>query len=317
MTFFGASKRTGVRLAAVAILLCAMFVAASTALAAGQREATSPLATSGGGTFSALEQLVSDEPAAHIVGLAPEHSADMARLGMHPIRPGHAPAPDGNALGTSNAFMSVNPEVVAPSTMGAFGTLASSFAPTELVDYYLNGVVAATFAADANGRLAVNVSTGTGTGYITIEAVGQTSAKRAGGVTYVSDSAPTVTGLNAAPHAVVASGSATINLYRLRYTTSSPVTIARTGVMLGTVTTNTRGRFNAVVTVPAGANGSAVYSSYGATAGSLAGQSVEERSDAGPPPEGDQNPSRGFIDRPIAPETGGAFMLFSGEGFQP
>src|SRR4029079_15954961 len=174
--------------------------------------------------------------------------------------------------------------------------LASSFAPSELVDYYINGAIAATFTADARGRLAVHLSTGTGPGYITIEAVGQTSGKRAGGVLYVSDTAPVVTGLNAAPHAVQASGSATINLYGLRYQPSEQVTIARNGVVLGTVTTNAGGRFNALVTVPAGPDGSAVYSSYDATAGSLAGQSVEERSDAGTPPEGDQNASRGFID---------------------
>src|SRR5207302_6306492 len=49
----------------------------------------------------------------------------------------------------------------------------------------------------------------------------------------------------------------------------------------------------------------------------LVGQSVEERADAGTPPQGDMNVSRAFWDRPVFPSTGGAYTGFVGEGFQP
>ena len=71
------------------------------------------------------------------------------------------------------------------------------------------------------------------------------------------------------------------------------------------------------VPVPAGTGASAVYSSDSGTVGSRAGQSIEERADAGTPPEGDQNVSRAYFDRPVFPAAGGASTAFVGEGFQP
>src|SRR5207302_4792275 len=100
------------------------------------------------------------------------HVLDLGRLGIRPTRtPRPAASPNGGALGTSNAFMSVTADVVPVSTTKALGTLFSSFTPSELIDYYLNGSLAGTFAADGNGHLGVYLNTGSG-GYITIEGVG-------------------------------------------------------------------------------------------------------------------------------------------------
>jgi hypothetical protein len=94
------------------------------------------------------------------------------------------------------------------------------------------------------------------------------------------------------------------------------VTIARNGVTLGTVTSDSNGGFFITVPVAAGADTSAIYSADSIAAGSLNGQSIEERADAGTPPQGDQNVSRAYFDRAVFPSTG-ATLGWVGEGFQP
>src|SRR5882757_3272791 len=84
------------------------------------------------------------------------HEIDLTRAGIMPI-PFNMPAllkmPDGAVVGSANAYMATTADVVPPSTTRAVGTLFSGFAPSETVNYYLNGSLAATFAADANGRV--------------------------------------------------------------------------------------------------------------------------------------------------------------------
>ena len=52
------------------------------------------------------------------------------------------------------------------------------------------------------------------------------------------------------------------------------------------------------------------------TAGSMTGVTVEERSDAGPPPAGDQNSARLFLDRAVLDSATGGTITLVGEGFQ-
>ena len=149
------------------------------------------------------------------------HVVDMGRLGIRPTQ--QSLAPDGGSLGSSNAFMSVSADVAPVSTARALGTVASSFTPAEPVDYYLNGVLAATFTADVNGRLGVFINSGSAEGFITVDARGQVSGKRAGGVAQLLVAAPTAPGLSVAPHAINPTGTSTINMMGTRYPASTVV----------------------------------------------------------------------------------------------
>jgi N-acetylneuraminic acid mutarotase len=260
-----------------------------------------------------------------------EHTIDMGQLGIHPLAVAIPPKnsgpvgipgaprlglPDGATIGTSNAIMVASPDVVSQSTTSAIGTLLANFTPAETVNYYLNGALAGAFVADASGRVAVGISTGAGQGYITMEGIGQTSGKRAGTIVQVLDAAPPVPGYAAAPHAVNSTASGTFYAYGYRFLASSTVNLTRNGVSLGTAATNAAGRF--FVTITPGNNGdtSAIYTAYTSTVGSMSGASVEERADAGTPPQGDQNPARAFVDRPIVASSTGGSMGIVGEGFQ-
>ena len=99
---------------------------------------------------------------------------DMAALDIPPLSaplplraPSVDPGPNGAAVGTSNAFLGITTEIVNQSTTNAFGTLASGFTPAESVQFWLNGALAGTFAASANGTVAVGINTGAGFGFIT------------------------------------------------------------------------------------------------------------------------------------------------------
>jgi hypothetical protein len=116
-----------------------------------------------------------------------DHVVDVTKVGVQPTP--YIPAPEGAALGTSNAYMAVSPDVSGLGT-NVIGTISSSFTPAENIDYYINGSLAATFPADVNGRLAVSISVTSGEGFLVFEAVGQVSGKHAGGVAYVSATAP-------------------------------------------------------------------------------------------------------------------------------
>ncbi|HMA36791.1 MAG TPA: hypothetical protein VKY74_20215, partial [Chloroflexia bacterium] len=272
-------------------------------------------------------------PAPVTLRTLPDQTIDLGPLGIRPIavplapqnsksapRPGLARLlPNGGALGTQNAFMGVDPDVVSQSTTSAIGTLLSSFTPNEPIAYYVNGTLAGTFAANADGRLGVSLSPGPGLGYLTMEGIGATSGKRAGGVAYVLDAAPPVPGVAAGPHAnnPTGSGTGTFNLRGNRWIAGTSINIARNGVLLGTVTSSAAGTFNTALTLAAGADTSAVYSAYTSTGLSLAGISVEERADAGTPPQGDQNLARAFVDRAVIPLAGSAAVGEVGEGFQP
>ena len=68
--------------------------------------------------------------------------------------------------------MGITHEVVNQSTTNAFGTLSSGWIPAESVQFYANGTLLGTFAANADGVLSVGITTGVGFGYIIIEEKG-------------------------------------------------------------------------------------------------------------------------------------------------
>src|SRR5205085_11847127 len=132
----------------------------------------------------------------------------------------------------------------------------------------------------ATGRLGQIFNVGSGLGYITIEARGLTSGRQTGGVVEVRDAAPPVPGLAIAPHAISPNGSSNINVLGTRYAANGSVTLARNGATVNTLTSGANGSFYYQINVAAGADTSAIYSTYTGTAGSQVGQSIEERADA-------------------------------------
>jgi hypothetical protein len=72
-----------------------------------------------------------------------DHVVDLAQVGVQPTP--YIPAPEGAALGSSNAYMAVSPDVSGFGT-AVVGTIISSFTPGENVDYYFNGLPVGTFA---------------------------------------------------------------------------------------------------------------------------------------------------------------------------
>jgi len=119
------------------------------------QQANVPLHT---GSVSPHESNASSAPPVAITPFPDSGQIDMAALGIHPL-PGPLalptnPSPDGVAVGKGKAVVGITTDVVNQSTTAAFGVLAANFTPGESVQVLLNGVLAATFTADANGRTA-------------------------------------------------------------------------------------------------------------------------------------------------------------------
>jgi hypothetical protein len=246
-----------------------------------------------------------------------EHEINLAALGIRPIsvRPGQAPpanSPDSGAMGISNAWMSVSPEVISTTT-GVAGTLASGFTIGEPVGYYLNGVLAGTFTVGSSGVLRIAITAGSTEGYLTVEARGTTSGKRTGGVIEILNNAPQVPGVSVGPHAI-ASGSP-FRIYAVGYPASSTVQVALDNGAATAYPTDANGRLALNFTSITGPTGPVVLNVYRTgVAGSMSGESFEIRPDAG---TGDANPSRGLMDRAVINATTGGRFSFSGDGFQP
>ncbi len=237
-------------------------------------------------------------------------------------------------MGTGKAFLGITHEVVNQSTTGAFGTLSSGWIPAESVQFYANGSLLGTFAASADGTVAVGLNTGTGFGYIAIEEIGLTSGKDTGGVVQVAPTGPYLPGVTGAPHAINTTASGHFYLYGWGYppNITSGIPLYRNGVFLANVSTNASGRFFVTFTPANSGDTSANYSadtlglSQPATptpsptaSGTplMAGVTLEERADAGAPPVGDQNAARVFFDRGTLNSATGGVAVIVGEGFEP
>jgi hypothetical protein len=244
----------------------------------------------------------------------PLHPLDMDKLGVRPNRL----TPDTGAVGTLGAYLSASPDVISTTT-GVAGLVGSGFVPLESVDIYLNGTLAGSFNADAQGFVVFTSMNSSTEGYVTVRAQGQSSGRVGVTAFQIYNNAPAVPGLAAAPHAVHPGDP--YYLYAVGYAPSATVAFARDTVVLTTTTASVNGRVLVTGTVATGAlDGAAVYNSYvSAQAGTMAGQSVEERSDAGPPnaPTADYNPSRALVDRPVLQSNPLSAAWAAGEGFSP
>ena len=178
--------------------------------------------------------------------------------------------------------------------------------------------LAATFAANSpNGYLGVTINTGAGFGFITMEQRGLTSGKESGAVVQVQTAGPGVVpqGVAGAPHAVNSAGASPfLLLFGTGYPVSAVIPLHRNGVAAGTAATNSAGRFFVGITPANTGNTSAVWGADNG-AGTMSGASMEERSDAGTPPVGDQNAAWAFVDRPIVNSASGGTVGIVGENF--
>src|SRR5438105_11870884 len=175
---------------------------------------------------------------------------DMAVLDIHPAA---APlplralsrggsSPEGAAMGTGKAFTGVTHEVVNANTTSAFGVLSSGWTAGETVQFYLDGVLAATRVANADGIVAVGVNTGAGAGfgYLTIEEIGLTSGKDTGGVVQIVPTGASLPGVTGAPHAINTTAGGAFYLLGFGYppNTTTTVSLYRNGVFQAFVSTN-------------------------------------------------------------------------------
>src|ERR1051325_1864544 len=235
-----------------------------------------------------------DAPPVSMIPLQENGNVDMPALGVHPLpaplalhESSGVPGPDGSAMGTGKAFMSITNEVVNQSTNNAFGVLSTGWSPGESVQFYLNGTLSNTFVSSSQGGLGylgISVNTGAGFGYITIEEKGLSSGKDTGGVVQVAPTGPYLPGTAAAPHAVNTAGITPFLLtYGVGYAASASVGAYRNGVLQGTTTTNASGIVFQGWNPANNGNTSSVwgYDRNPGVAGNMTGAPVEERSDAG------------------------------------
>ncbi len=244
---------------------------------------------------------------------------DLSRYNVHPRPLG---APDNGVVGTLGSYTSIAPDVVTPT--GRVAILTSGLAVGEVISYTLGGTQVFTVTADANGVGYLPILTAPGEGSVTVVALGMTGGRTSGGVWQQVSSGPHLPGLAIVPHAVRPNGTDPITVAGVGYDGHATAALARDTTLLFNTSVGGDGRFSVSFAVPfSGTNGagSALYNSYiPALAGSLAAQSIEERTDAGPPslaPAADQNLARGFADRPILRNTGVCCLTAVGEGFLP
>src|SRR5436190_13937120 len=226
-------------------------------------------------------------------------------------------SPNGGAIGTQNAYLSLSPDVVSSTTSAAIALIGSGYTPSEVVTVYFNGLFATNATAGAaNGRIALLINTGSGQGYLTVEGVGVSSGKRAGSVAQVLDAAAPVPGFGAGPHAVNEVSAGNFGALGIRFQGSSTVSFARNGGTPTNFTSNAAGYVFLNVGLANNGDTAASYTFYTSTTGSMSGVSIEERADAGTPPSGDNNLARAYMDRNILSSSGGTISLV-GEGLQP
>ena len=245
---------------------------------------------------------LSSAPVVSIAAAEEPIEIDLAALDIHPVAaPMALPfsvdtllSPDGSTVGVGNASVSMSPEVANQSITSAYGLVGANFIPAESVQLFLNGSLATTAPANANGRLLFTISTGAGFGFLTVVEKGVTSSRQAGAVVQVAPTGPYLAGFAAAPHAVNNTGTpGTFNFIASRLTPATLYTIRRNGVSIGTASTTATGTtLSFTIGVAVGTNTSAVWSVDSGVAGSMAGATIEERADAGTPPAGDQNVAR-------------------------
>ena len=197
---------------------------------------------------------------------------DLGQLGIQPLPfklpPPWRANPEDGAIGTAN--MATTADVVPPATTRAVGTIFAGFTPSELINCYLNGTLAATFSADSNGHLGIFLNTTSSVGYLTLDCIGQTSGKRAGGAIEISSTAPSSPGLAMTPHALGVNGSRLFYLMGTRHYANTAINIAVDGTLVGTVPSDNNGSFYFTYAPAAAADSSYVWTAYLTASGDVA-----------------------------------------------
>lgn len=238
---------------------------------------------------------------------------DLDKLGIRPlpITGGGIPGqPTEGLVGTSNAYVDLEPSVVRPNQNAVVAS--SGWTPGETVDVFFNENLSYTTAAAANGRIVFFTAT-SAPGYYVMTIRGRTSGKQAGGTLAVNNAATIASALTIAPHAINPNGTNTFTLYGTGFPPNTPIRLDRNGVYITFINSDSNGQVLYDVTPGAGGDNGAVYTAADATGTTMAGKSVEERADAG---SGDLNQVRGFAARAITNNHSMA-LAFEGEGFVP
>jgi len=84
---------------------------------------------------------------------------DMAALGIHPLSASLAlRSPLSAAAGIGNASFIFRPAIADQNMTRALGVVGANFTPGELVQFFVNGVFAGSFPANADGRILIVIN---------------------------------------------------------------------------------------------------------------------------------------------------------------
>ena len=144
-----------------------------------------------------------------------------------------------------------------------------------------------------------------------------TSGRETGGAVQVAPTGPFLPGFAAAPHAINPTGSSTITARVVGFfPAGTPITFRRNGVSIATATSDANGGGIFLLNVPAGADGSAVFSvdsGRRAVGGNYASRNevmpVRHQWGTRIPPS--------FRDRDVIDSAVGGIVALVGEGFMP
>ncbi len=219
--------------------------------------------------------------------------------------------------GIGGADAAIVPHLVDPSSSQPL-FFASGFTPGENINLYINDtLVTQSYQADADGFFHVATDNFIVAGIYMFKAVGLSSHRIAGDGAVAIDGVGIQTETAVIPHAVRHGDKLFIG--GAGYPSNANVSV-RNGInVFGSLPADSLGQIHGTITTnPASPDGSEVFNAdlLGST-GSLAGSSIEERADAGPPyiPEANRAPTSATVDQATGP-TGGAYFALGAEGFQ-
>ncbi len=220
--------------------------------------------------------------------------------------------------GIGGADAAIVPHLVDPSSSQPL-FFASGFTPGENISLYINDtLVTQSYQADADGFLPVQTGNFVVAGIYMFKAVGLSSHRIAGDGVVAVDGVGSQFETAVIPHAVRHGDKLFIG--GAGYPSNANVSVRNGLNVFSALTADSFGQISGIITTnPAIPDGSEVFNAdlLGST-GSLAGSSIEERADAGPPylPDANRAPTIATVDQATGP-TGGAYFALGAEGFQP
>ncbi len=240
---------------------------------------------------------------------------DMEKLGIRPAA--ERMAPDSAGVAPGGAQMSISADVTPVNSRVA--CVGSGFDAGEVVHIFIDGTLASNTTASSLGTVSFFVSTGPDPGYLLIELQGATNGKRVGVVTKTSLTGPFVSGIAISPHAINSGGAVPVLTFAgTRFPANSTLTVKRNGVVMGSLPSSAGDvRFTLSTGGDHGLTAAVYTVEVEGVAATMAGVSIEERSDAGVLPGADQTVSRAFVNRAAFNNSFGGSAAFVGEGFIP